>query len=153
MINKVIQMGRITHTPELKQTNTGIPVLRFSIAVDRSVADSTGERQTDFFDCVAWRKTAEFISRYFVKGDMIAIVGELQSRKYTARDNTQRIAIEIIVGEASFCGSKREKAFDPTESTAARISASPAALYADFPTPTVRFFATRFISSVIADIL
>ena len=119
MINKVIQMGRITHTPELKQTTTGIPVLRFSLAVDRSVADSTGERQTDFFDCVAWRKTAEFISRYFVKGDMIAIVGELQSRKYTARDNTQRIAIEIIVSEASFCGSKREKAFDPTASTAA----------------------------------
>ena len=99
MINKVIQMGRITHTPELKQTTTGIPVLRFSLAVDRSVADSTGERQTDFFDCVAWRKTAEFISRYFAKGDMIAIVGELQSRKYTARDNAQRIAIEIIVGE------------------------------------------------------
>ena len=119
MINKVIQMGRITHTPELKQTTTGIPVLRFSLAVDRSVADSNGERQTDFFDCVAWRKTAEFISRYFGKGDMIAIVGELQSRKYTARDNTQRIAIEIIVGEASFCGSKREKAFDSTESTAA----------------------------------
>ena len=119
MINKVIQMGRITHTPELKQTTTGIPVLRFSLAVDRSVADSTGERQTDFFDCVAWRKTAEFISRYFAKGDMIAIVGELQSRKYTARDNTQRIAIEIIVEEASFCGSKREKAFGPTESTAA----------------------------------
>ena len=119
MINKVIQMGRITHTPELKQTTTGIPVLRFSIAVDRSVADSTGERQTDFFDCVAWRKTAEFISRYFAKGDMIAIVGELQSRKYTARDNTQRIAIEIIVGEASFCSSKREKAFDPIASTAA----------------------------------
>ena len=96
MINKVIQMGRITHTLELKQTTTGIPVLRFSLAVDRAVADSTGERQTDFFDCVAWRKTAEFISRYFGKGDMIA-----------------------IVGEASFCGSKREKAFDPTESTAA----------------------------------
>ena len=95
MINKVIQMGRITHTPELKQTTTGIPVLRFSLAVDRAVADSNGERQTNFFDCVAWRKTAEFISRYFAKGDMIAIVGELQSRKYTARDNTQRVAIEI----------------------------------------------------------
>ena len=119
MINKVIQMGRITHTPELKQTTTGIPVLRFSLAVDRSVADSTGERQTDFFDCVAWRKTAEFISRYFAKGDMIAIVGELQSRKYTARDNTQRIAIEIIVEEASFCGSKRDKTLDPTASTSA----------------------------------
>lgn len=118
MINKVIQMGRITHTPELKQTTTEIPVLRFSIAVDRAAADSNGERQTDFFDCVAWRKTAEFISRYFGKGDMIAIVGELQSRKYTARDNTQRIAIEIIVGEASFCGSKRDKMFDPYESTA-----------------------------------
>lgn len=119
MINKVIQMGRITHTPELKQTTTGIPVLRFSLAVDRAVADRNGERQTDFFNCVAWRKTAEFISRYFAKGDMIAIVGELQSRKYTARDNTQCIAIEIIVGEASFCGSKREKTFYPAASTAA----------------------------------
>lgn len=118
-INKVIQMGRITHTPELKQTTTGIPVLRFSIAVDRNITDADGNRATDFFDCVAWRKTAEFISRYFGKGDMIALSGSLQSRKYQTQDHQNRIAIEIIVDEASFCGNKRDNGTTPYDTTTA----------------------------------
>ena len=80
MLNKVILMGRITHDLELRQTPNGVSVLSFSIAVDRSFARQGEERQTDFIDCVAWRQQAEFISRYFGKGRMIAVEGELQTR-------------------------------------------------------------------------
>ena len=84
-------MGRLTGDPELKTTQSGVSVTSFSVAVDRAFRSKDQERQTDFINCVAWRQTAEFISRYFHKGQRIALQGSLQSRKYTANDGTKRI--------------------------------------------------------------
>lgn len=108
MLNIAVIMGRLTAAPELKTTNSGISVCSFSVAVDRNYSRAGGERQTDFINCVAWRQTAEFISKYFTKGSMIAINGSIQQRSYTDRDGNKRNAFEIIVDNANFCGSKAE---------------------------------------------
>jgi len=108
MLNNITLMGRITHTPELKQTTSGTSVLSFQLAVDRRFKNGN-DKVTDFIDCVAWQQTAEFIARYFSKGDMLAVVGELQTREYTGRDNAKKKAVEVIVSQASFCGGKAEK--------------------------------------------
>ena len=105
MINNVVLMGRLTATPELKQTGNGIAVTSFSIAIDRRYQAAGSERTSDFLDCVAWRQTAEFICKYFKKGEMIAVTGELQKRKYEV-DGQNRYATEVIVNNASFCGGK-----------------------------------------------
>lgn len=108
MLNRVIIMGRITANPELRQTQGGVSVLSFTVAVDRRFTNPNGERQADFIYCVAWRHTAEFISKYFVKGQMIAIDGVLQSRNYVDKNGNNRSVIEVVVENASFCGSKAE---------------------------------------------
>ena len=100
-------MGRLTAEPELKTTQNGISVCSFTVAVERNYSNG-GERQTDFINCVAWRQTAEFISRYFHKGSMIAINGSIQQRQYTDKDGNKRNAFEILVDNANFCGSKAE---------------------------------------------
>ncbi len=105
-MNSVCLMGRLTGDPELKTTQSGISVTSFSIAVDRAFRSKDGERQTDFFNCTAWRQTAEFISRYFHKGNRIALTGSLQSRNYTANDGSKRTAIDVVVDNAFFCESK-----------------------------------------------
>lgn len=110
MFNKVIIMGRLTKAPELKTTPTGNAVCSFAVAVDRRFVGKDGERQTDFFDCVAWRNTAEFISRYFGKGAMILIDGELQTRSYTDKNGQERHVVEINVDTANFTGEKRDNA-------------------------------------------
>lgn len=107
MLNKVILMGRITHEPELKASTSGVSVLTFSLAVERNYARQGEERITDFINCVAWRQTAEFIAKYFPKGALIAVEGELQTRKYTAKDGSERTVTEVIVSQASFTGEKR----------------------------------------------
>ena len=106
MLNTIVLMGRITAPTELKTTPSGTSVTSFSIAVDRKYQQKDGEKQTDFINCVAWRGTAEFICKYFDKGDMIAVVGELQSRKYTDKDGNNRTAFEVVIDQVSFCGSK-----------------------------------------------
>lgn len=108
MLNRAIIMGRITANPELRQTQGGVSVLSFTVAVDRRFTNPNGERQADFIYCVAWRHTAEFISKYFVKGQMIAIDGVLQSRNYVDKNGNNRSVIEVVVENASFCGSKAE---------------------------------------------
>lgn len=113
MLNKVILMGRLTHTPELKSSSSGLPVLSFSLAVERNYAPKGEERQTDFIPCVAWRQTAEFIAKYFPKGAMIVVEGSLQTRKYEARDGSERTAYEVIVDNACFAGDKREEPKKP----------------------------------------
>ena len=105
MINNVVLMGRLTAAPELKTTQSGTSVLSFTLAIDRRFQPKDGEKQTDFINCVAWRNTAEFISNYFDKGDLIAVTGEIQTRKYEYEGN-KRIATEIIINNASFCGGK-----------------------------------------------
>lgn len=106
MLNRVILMGRITQELELKQTPNGTFVLSFSIAVDRSYSKQGEERQTDFINCVAWRQQAEFISKYFGKGRMIAIEGNLRTRNYDDKNGVKRYVTEVFVDSVSFTGEK-----------------------------------------------
>ncbi len=108
MLNKVILMGRITADPELKKTTSGVSVLSFSLAVERSYSKD-GKRETDFINCVAFRTTAEFVSRYFTKGNMIALVGELQQRTYQTQQGEKRSVYEVVASDVSFCESKRSE--------------------------------------------
>ncbi len=110
MLNRVILMGRLVSDPELKTTGTGISVTSFRIAVDRSYVKSGEERKADFFDIVCWRGTAEFVCRYFGKGSLIAVEGQLQSRTYQAKDGTNRYVVEVVADNVSFTGERRENA-------------------------------------------
>lgn len=107
MLNHVVIMGRMVRDPELRQLDNGTSVTSFSVAVERNYVDkTTNERQADFLNVVAWRQTADFVCKYFHQGDMIALEGSLQSRKYTDKDGNNRIAIEIVASNVSFCGGK-----------------------------------------------
>ena len=109
MLNKIIIMGRLTRDPELRRTQTGTPVASFSLAVDRDFKDkSTGERTTDFIDVVAWRQTAEFVSRYFTKGRMAVVEGRLQIRDWTDKEGGKRRSAEVIADQVYFGDSKRD---------------------------------------------
>jgi single-strand DNA-binding protein len=101
-------MGRLTKDPELRYTPNGVETCSFSIAVDRNYVRQGGDRQTDFLSIVAWRRQAEFICKYFSKGRMIAIVGNLQSRSWDGQDGVRRYATEVIVDEVYFADSKRD---------------------------------------------
>ena len=108
-MNQVVLMGRLTRDPELRRTPNGIAVASFTLAVDRGYTSrDSGERQTDFIDIVAWRQTGEFISRYFQKGSMIAVVGSIQSRSWDGQDGKKQYATEVVVDEAYFTGSRSE---------------------------------------------
>lgn len=109
MLNHVVLMGRLTRDPELRRTSSGIAVANFAIAVDRDYS-SGDEKQTDFIEIVAWRNTAEFASKYFVKGRMAVISGRLQMRQYTAKDGTNRTAAEVIADSIYFGDSKKNSA-------------------------------------------
>ena len=105
-MNKVILMGRLTKDVEMRQTPNGIAVARFAIVVNRRFKNANGEYDVDFINCIAWRKTGEFIARYFQKGSMIAIVGSIQTRSWDGNDGKKQYATEVIVDEAYFTGSK-----------------------------------------------
>ena len=108
-MNHVVLMGRLARDPELRHTQSGLPVASFTVAVNRRFANKdTNERQADFIDCVAWRGTAEFISKYFAKGAMIAVQGHLQVREWQDKDGNRRWSTEVIVEQAYFTGSKQE---------------------------------------------
>ena len=109
MFNIVILTGRLTADPELKTTTSGIPVTSFSIAVSRRYR-SGEEQQTDFIRVVAWRQTAEFVSKYFKQGSMIGIEGSIQTRRYTDRDGNNRTAFEVVANNVQFVESKRDNA-------------------------------------------
>ena len=107
MLNKVILMGRLTRDPEFRQTPSGVAVCRFSIAINRQFTNKqTGERETDFVDCVAWRSTAEFVSRYFNKGSMILVEGSLRNDNYTDNNGVKYYRMNVQVDNVSFCESK-----------------------------------------------
>ena len=109
MLNKIFLMGRLTRDPELRRTQTGTPVASFSLAVDRDFKDkSTGERTTDFIDVVAWRQTAEFVSRYFTKGRMAVVEGRLQIRDWTDKEGGKRRTAEVVADNIYFGDSKRD---------------------------------------------
>ena len=109
MLNKVILMGRITRELELKQTPQGVPVLSFSIAVDRNFVKQGEERQADFINCVAWRQQAEFITKFFGKGRMICVEGNLRTRTYDDQNGNKRYATEVYVDSAYFTGEKAQQ--------------------------------------------
>ena len=108
MLNRVILMGRLVSDPELKTTGTGISVTSFRIAVDRNYVKQGEERKADFFDIVCWRNQAEFVCRYFGKGSLIAIEGQLQSRTYQAKDGSNRYVVEVVADNVSFTGERRD---------------------------------------------
>ena len=107
-MNICILMGRITADPELRSTQSGISVLQFTVAVGRDYQKQGEERQADFINCVAWRQTAEFISRNFSKGRMIAVEGSIQTRNYEDKQGNKRTATELIVNKAHFTGEKKQ---------------------------------------------
>lgn len=106
MLNVVALLGRLTADPELRTTQSGLSVCRFTVAVDRNFIDDNGNRQADFINCVAWRQTAEFVSRYFSKGKMIGIAGSIQTRNYEDRNGNKRTAVEVSVNNVCFAGDK-----------------------------------------------
>ncbi len=109
MLNHIVIMGRLTRDPELRHTQAGVPVASFSLAVDRDIRNrETGERPTDFIDVVAWRSTAEFVSKYFSKGRMAVVEGRLQIRDWTDREGNKRRSAEVVADNIYFGDSKRD---------------------------------------------
>lgn len=119
-INTVTIMGRLTAAPELRTTQSGKSVTAFSIAVSRQY----DKEKTDFIECVAWNKTAEFIERYFGKGDMIALTGRIETDTYKDKDGNNRKSFKIIVNEVSFCGGKSESSANTANSAYNQPSAN-----------------------------
>lgn len=109
MLNNITLMGRLTRDPELRHTPNGVPVASFALAVDRPFKES-GERQTDFIDVVAWRNTAEFVTKYFTKGQLCALTGRLQIRDWTDKDGNKRRTAEVVADRIYFAGPKPETA-------------------------------------------
>ena len=109
MLNHITIMGRLTRDPELRRTGSGIAVARFTVAVDRDFGGRDGgEKETDFIDCVAWRQTGEFVSKYFTKGRMIVVSGRLQIRSWTDKDGNKRRTAEVVADNCYFGDSKRD---------------------------------------------
>ena len=109
MLNKAILMGRLTRDPELRYTQSNLPVVSFSIAVDRNYNSNGGERQTDFIDIVAWRRTAEFVSQWFTKGMMIIVTGSIQSRNWQDKNGNNRTSVEVVADEVQFGETKKSR--------------------------------------------
>lgn len=104
MINKVILMGRLTRDPELRHTGSGTPVCNFTVAISNGYGE---EQTTDFINCIAWNKSAEFVEKYFTKGRMIIVVGRIQTRTWEGQDGKKNYATEVVASEVSFGESKR----------------------------------------------
>ena len=108
MLNKIFIMGRLTRDPELRRTQNGTAVTSFTLAVDRDFKNADGTKDTDFIDVVAWRNTAEFVSKYFTKGRMAVVEGRLQLRDWTDKDGNKRRSAEVIVNSIYFGDSKKD---------------------------------------------
>ena len=109
MLNHITIMGRLTRDPELRRTGSGVAVTSFTLAVDRDFGkNEQGERETDFIDCVAWRQTGEFVSKYFTKGRMAVVSGRLQIRNWNDKDGNKRRSAEVVADNVYFGDSKRE---------------------------------------------
>ena len=108
MLNKVIIMGRLARDPELRRTQSGVSVTSFRIACDRDFKSQSGDKETDWIDVVAWRNTAEFVSKYFTKGRMAIVEGRLQTRDWTDKDGNKRTAVEVVADNVYFGDSKRD---------------------------------------------
>ena len=131
-MNVITLIGRLTYEPEIKTTTSGLSVMNFQLAVDRNYQASGQERKADFIDGQAWRQTAEFIHRYFHKGSMIAIEGELQTANYTAKDGSNRKAVTVVANRAFFCGGNTNANNAQNGNTAAPVPSYAAADNSDF---------------------
>lgn len=109
-MNSVSLVGRLTRDPELRQTQSGLSVASFTVAVDRRYTNNDGQREADFIACVAWRQTAEFVAKYFVKGQRIGLTGSLQTRQYTAQDGSKRTVCEVVAENVEFVERKADAA-------------------------------------------
>ena len=119
MLNHIVLMGRLTRDPEVRYTQSQIPVASFTVEVDRDYSGRDGaEKQTDFISCTAWRSTAEFIGKYFHQGSMIVVSGRLQSRKYQDRDGNNRTAWEVVADNVYFGEGKRDSGNSGSYNTA-----------------------------------
>lgn len=108
MLNHIVIMGRLTREPELRRTASGVAVASFTLAVERDMKSKEGEKETDFIDCVAWRNTAEFVSKYFSKGRMAVVSGRLQIRGWTDKEGNKRRTAEVVADNVYFADSKKE---------------------------------------------
>lgn len=131
MLNSVVIQGRLTAEPELRTTTNGVSVTSFNVAVDRSYKNGE-EKQTDFLSVVAWRGTAEFVSKYFRKGSMIVVQGSLQTRNYEDKNGNKRTAVEIVADNVHFCGSKADNQ-QTTPSTTSPLDIDPYAMEDELP--------------------
>lgn len=132
MLNQIVLMGRLTRDPELRRTGSGVAVASFTLAVDRDFAAQGAEKETDFVDIVAWRNTAEFVSRFFTKGRMAVVTGRLQIRNWTDKEGNKRRSAEVVADNVYFGDSKRDAAGDsggysPAPSYGYSAPAAPAA--------------------------
>ena len=133
MLNHIVLMGRLTRDPELRRTQSGASVASFTLAVDRDYAAQGAERETDFVDIVAWRNTAEFVSKYFAKGRMAVVSGRLQIRNWQDKEGNKRRSAEVVADNVYFGDSKREGTSEQPISNvnyAAPVSDAPASDFA-----------------------
>ena len=128
MLNHITLMGRLVRDPELRRTGTGVAVASFTVAVDRDFSGRDGgERETDFIDCVAWRQTGEFVSKYFTKGSMIVVSGRLQIRSWTDKDGNKRRTAEVVADNVYFGESRRSSETGSAPAFGGNYGAAPAA--------------------------
>lgn len=128
MLNQIVLMGRLTRDPELRHTQSGLSVTSFSLAVERDYGQNGEEKQTDFIDVVAWRNTAEFVSKYFTKGRMAVVNGRLQIRDWTDKDGNKRRSAEILADRVYFGDSRRDESgssYVGQQTTARRAATAP----------------------------
>lgn len=122
MLNHITIMGRLTKAPELRRTGSGVAVTSFTIAVDRDIANKeTGERETDFIDCVAWRGTGEFVEKHFNKGSMAVVSGRLQIRSWTDKEGNKRRTAEVVADNVYFGDSKKDSDSAPSMKQPAQV--------------------------------
>ena len=136
MLNKIFIMGRLTRDPELRRTQNGTAVTSFTLAVDRDFKNADGTKDTDFIDVVAWRNTAEFVSKYFTKGRMAVVEGRLQLRDWTDKDGNKRRNAEVLADNIYFGDAKRDNAGDMGGYSAAPSYTAPAGGYSGAARPT-----------------
>ena len=140
MLNHITIMGRLTRDPELRRTGSGIAVASFTVAVDRDFGGRDGgEKETDFIDCVAWRQTGEFVSKYFTKGRMIVVSGRLQIRSWTDKDGNKRRSAEVVADNCYFGDSKRDDqggSYAGNSYGAGSYGSAPAPAYGGYSVPS-----------------
>lgn len=114
MLNRVVLMGRLTRDPELRQTPNNVSVVTFTLAVERNYQADKNNKQADFINIVAWRHTAEFVSKYFTKGQLVAVEGSIQTRSYQDKDGNNRTAFEVVADQVYFAEKKKSEASHST---------------------------------------